>query len=103
MSPIFNGKGSTIGWLERDVVYDMGGTCVAFISDGAVYSYGGRYLGRLDGGFFRDKSGYAVAFIEGATGGPMTPLPIASPQCCKSWRVAPAVSMPSYAVSATFF
>ncbi len=28
---------------------------------------------------------------------------IASPQCCKSWRVAPAVSMPSYAVSATFF
>lgn len=27
---------------------------------------------------------------------------VASPDCCKSWRVAPAVSMPSYAVRATF-
>ena len=34
---------------------------------------------------------------------PIAPTQIASPQCCKSWRVGPAVSMPSYAVSATFF
>ena len=45
-----------------------------FISDGSVFSYSGKYLGILDDGFFRDRYGHAVAFMQGAIGGPILPL-----------------------------
>lgn len=74
MEPIFDSNGKTIGWLEDDVIYDRRNYCRAFLSDGAIFKYNGYYIGRLNNGFFRDKSGNAVAFIEGAHSGPLTPI-----------------------------
>ncbi len=47
MNAIFSRKGRTVGWLQNDVAYDLRGEAVAFIRDGAVYSYAGRNVGRL--------------------------------------------------------
>jgi len=79
MEPIFNGHGCTVGWLREDIVYDASGQPSAFIRNGAVFSYSGGYLGRLDRGIFRDLNGHAVAFMHGASGGPMLPVPAVPP------------------------
>ena len=47
--------------------------CVAFVRDGAVFSRRRAYLGRFENGFFRDRTGAAVAFVEGAKGEPWLP------------------------------
>lgn len=72
---IYDPSGNTVGWLQNTTVYDLNGHFRAFIYFGAVYSYGGKHLGALDHGFFRDLSGDCVAFMSGASGGPDTPLP----------------------------
>jgi hypothetical protein len=73
MEPIFDRNGRTVGWLHGDVIYDRSNRARAFVQGGAVYTYHGNYLGRLDRGFFRDRSGHAVASMAGAQGGPLTP------------------------------
>ena len=82
MEPIYDQNGRTVGWLKEDVIYDIDGTPRAFIREGAVFNYEGDYLGRLDRGFFRDRNGDAVAFMRGASGGPVpevAPVPPAPP------------------------
>ena len=72
--PIFDKRGKTVGWLGKNVVYSLNGNPKAFIEDQAVCAYNGEYLGIFENGFFRDRNGDAVAFIEGAEGGPLTPI-----------------------------
>lgn len=80
MQPIYGRNGQTVGWLNNDVViYDRNNRCRAFVQNGAVYTYQGRHLGALDRGFFRDRQGHAVAFIDGAQGGPILPVPAIVP------------------------
>lgn len=79
MGPIFNRQGRTVGWLNGDVIYDRNNRYRAFVSDGNVFTYQGRHLGIIDQGFFRDKRGYCVAFMDGATGGPIPPIPEIAP------------------------
>jgi len=75
MKPIFGSQGEPVGWLieYNKVVVDALGRCRAFCSDGGVFSYEGTYLGEFAQGYFWDRLGEAVAFIEGASDGP--PLP----------------------------
>ena len=75
MRPIFDEHGKTVSWLSKDVIYDLGGEEIAFIKDKAVFTYDGKYVGIFENGFFRDKSGHAVAFLTGAYGGPKLPTP----------------------------
>jgi len=46
----------------------------SFVEDGTVFSYLAQHLGEFYDGFFRDRAGYAVAFVEGADGGPLLPI-----------------------------
>lgn len=44
-----------------------------------VYGHRGQHLGVFDRKIFRDHRGGAVAFLNGATGGPLLPLPSLPP------------------------
>mgnify|MGYP005846748469 CR=1 len=72
--PIFDARGRPVGWLEGDVIYDRFGRCRAFLRDGNVFSYlMGLHLGEFVAGYFWDRVGLAVAFVEGAAWGPKVP------------------------------
>lgn len=75
MEPIFSRDAAVVAWLKNDVVYDMSGEPRAIVRGSAVIAYDGTYLGRIDRNFIRDPHGDAVAFMRGATNGPVTPAP----------------------------
>lgn len=74
MAPIFDEWGRAVSWLNVGVIYDSRGNPRAFIQDDAVFTYRSVYIGTIDSGLFRDRSGAVVMFIEGATNGPLLPL-----------------------------
>jgi hypothetical protein len=73
IKPIYNRFGKTVGWLMGDFIFDRTGQGRAFILNGTVVSYSGGHRGHYEQGFFRDWDGHAVAFVPGASGGPLTP------------------------------
>jgi len=79
MEPIHDQRGETVGWLKKDIVYDIDGSPVAFIRKKEVINFHGMHLGRFVNGFFRDEGGQVVTFIKGATGGPILPIPSITP------------------------
>jgi hypothetical protein len=79
MTPIFNRKGKAVGWFCDNVVFNINGSAVAFLRENNVFDYRCRYLGRLDRGFLRDQNGACVAYMRGATGGPIPPVPSMPP------------------------
>ncbi|GAA3974612.1 4-fold beta flower protein [Mucilaginibacter dorajii] len=79
VNAIYNNAGVLVAWINGDIIYDSTGRdAIAFIDNQKVISFSndGKYLGRFHNGFFRDKVGNAVAWIKGATGGPITPIPL---------------------------
>ena len=75
MTPIYNRQGRTIAWINKIYIYDLyGRNVLGFINNNAVFTFECKHLGWFKNGFFRDKSGYAVAFIQGANNGPITPI-----------------------------
>jgi hypothetical protein len=80
MTPIHDRKGRPIAWYaEKKALVSYRGRYVAVIRDDKVYTMSGVYLGRFKKGFFRDRHGGAVAFVEGATGGPTLPVRAVAP------------------------
>jgi hypothetical protein len=76
MTPIYDRNGRTIAWMNNNYIYHLSGRQVlAFVNNNSVFTYGSRHIGRLSNGFFRDRFGHAIAFIQGATNGPMPPIP----------------------------
>ena len=75
MKLIYGKTGKTVGWLQDNGIYDLKGKPQAFVLKKTVFNYQGVYLGYLKSGYFRDESGDAVAFLEGANDGPVTPVP----------------------------
>ncbi|WP_442892008.1 4-fold beta flower protein [Chryseobacterium sp. VD8] len=76
MTPIYDRHGRTIAWINNNFIYHLSGRQVlAFINNNSVFTYGSRHLGRFSNGFFRDRNGNAIAFIQGATNGPIPPIP----------------------------
>ena len=73
MYPIFNRKGKVVGWLHEKNIYGPGGKHLAFIKKENVYNHRGEHKGFFLDNFLKDSEGKAVAFIEGATGGPLLP------------------------------
>lgn len=61
MIPIFGPDGALVGWRSDDAILDLDNECRAFLSDQAVISYDGDYLGQFHNGFFRDIDGNVVA------------------------------------------
>jgi len=48
MEPLFGPKGTMIGWLKGDVIYDMNLRPFAFVRDGGVFENKGCRVGELD-------------------------------------------------------
>ena len=99
MEPIYDLAGKAVGWLHAHVVYDRLNRHRAFVQTdagfsfrhlGAVFSYRGAYLGHFDPGFFRDRAGQAVAWIQGAHSGPLPP----APQMPPAPPILPAAPLP---------
>lgn len=90
---IFDRNGTPVGWTDGDVIWDLSGQHRAFIGNGNVYTYSAAHLGTFKEGYFRDKFGDAVAFIEGAKNGPLTPLP-ALPPIAPLFPLAPLPPFP---------
>lgn len=101
MDAIFDRHGKTIAWLDDRNIYNLSGNqALAFISHNTVFTFRTKkHLGRFKNGFFRDKNGNAVAFIKGATGGPVTPVTQVTPSS-PSYVLRPSLpSLPSIPVS----
>jgi hypothetical protein len=79
MEPICDRRGQVIAWLQGYDIYNLNGSHAAVQIGNNVYGHRGQQLGVFDKGFFRDHRGGAVAFINGATGGPITPIPSVPP------------------------
>jgi hypothetical protein len=73
MEPVFDRAGRPVAWFQAASILDFRGRYVAFDLGGALYSYGGRFLGRMDDGLIRDRAGDVVAFLPGAGGGVALP------------------------------
>jgi hypothetical protein len=79
MEPIYDSAGAVVAWKRDDDIHDVHGRAIAFLSNKNVAGYNGKHLGVLDKGFFRDHRGDVVAFMRGATGGPVLPVPSEKP------------------------
>jgi hypothetical protein len=79
VEPIFDSAGAVVAWKRGDDIHDAHGQAAAFLSSRNIVSYSGRHLGVFDKGLFRDHHGDVVAFMRGATGGPVLPVPSEKP------------------------
>jgi hypothetical protein len=82
LEPIFDRTGKTAAWFdgEEGDIFDLAGRPIGFVDGGSYYSYlFGLYVGEFDAGIFWDRHGCAVTFLEGATGGPLLPIPSIPP------------------------
>ena len=79
MEPIYGHSGQVVGWLQGEDIYHLNGSHAAVLNGTNVYGHRGQQLGVFDKGLFRDHSGGVVAFIRGATGGPVLPVPSVAP------------------------
>lgn len=75
MEPIFDRRGAAVGWFDGRFIVGPANDYAAYVKGDVVLSMSSnRHLGYLAKGFFRDHHGGAVAFLRGATGGPITPI-----------------------------
>jgi hypothetical protein len=83
MTPIFNARSLHRGWLDGNNVFDPSWRWIAFLHADNIYSATSlHWLGSLNEGSVRDRSGKPVAWLEGAspTRGVAPPPPGAAPQ-----------------------
>ena len=72
---IFDRTGRVIGWITSDQdIFIQGNHYVGFIERNEVFNVKGTYLGEFEDGFFWDRHGHAVAFVDGSHVGPATPV-----------------------------
>ena len=79
MEPIYDRRGSVVAWLSGQNLYHRNGQHAAVVHGDNVYGHRGQQLGRFVNGLFRDHQGGAVAFLRGASGGPVLPVPSVPP------------------------
>lgn len=79
MNPIYSNYGQVIAWQNNKNIYHLNGRHAAVINGTNVYSHNGCHLGIFSNGLFRDQRGGAVAFLNGARGGPILPICAISP------------------------
>lgn len=76
MTEFWDRSGRSVAYVADDgkSVYLWDGSPVAWISDGGVYGYNGRFLGWFDDGWIRDLSGACVFSTDDSAGGPVQPV-----------------------------
>lgn len=74
MIPIFDPKGSTVGWMKDDLLFAADGAAAAFLKEENIINFAGLHCGFLISSFFRDHGGNIVAFLREAQGGPRLPV-----------------------------
>jgi hypothetical protein len=79
MEPIFDRSGSVVAWLRDSDIYHLDGGHAAVLNGDNVYGHRGEHSGVFKNGLFRDHRGGVVAFIRGASGGPIRPIPSIPP------------------------
>ena len=79
VEPIYDRSGKVVGWLKGDDIYHLNGSHASTINSRNVYGHAGQHFGVFDKGLFRDHRGGVVAFIRGAQGGPVLPIPSVPP------------------------
>ena len=103
MLPICDPHGSTIAWFKDELIFSLSGTPLAFLKDESVINYAGTHCGFLKNGFFRDYGGNIVAFMRGATGGPiLPPVKVAPAPIPGVIPIRPAAPIPPAAAMPTF-
>lgn len=74
MEPIYGPDGAVVAWNENnEIVRDLQGRVIGWLFDDAVHGTRGHHVGYFDDGLFRDKRGAVVAWMSGASGGPVKP------------------------------
>lgn len=79
MLAVYSPSGKIVGWLDNQYVYDENRALKAHIHHGGVFTYKNLHLGYFVKGYFVDKKGYAIAFTQGARGGPTHSTPPTAP------------------------
>ena len=87
MKPLFDRQGRTVAWLDGEDIYNLNGSHAGHVDEDGIYLRTGARRGSFSDGFFRDARGHAVAFVEGASNGPLTPITQIPP-------IAPIPAMP---------
>jgi len=91
MEPVFDAAGRPVAWLyQRQFLIDRSNVCRAFIRDRVLFLLDHRVIGSFSDGYVWDARGEAVAFVRGATNGPVLPAPHVAPPP----PIPPAVSVP---------
>jgi hypothetical protein len=72
---LFDRSGQAVAYSpDGEHIHLWDGKPVAFLHEGKVYAFSGRFIGWLDDGWLRDQSGRCVLFTPEATGGPVKPV-----------------------------
>ena len=80
MLPIRDQTGKTCGWLNDIYLHELTGRHVGYVlTAGHVFTFMDAYVGHLDDGYFCDRAGDAVAWLDGASGGPLLPAALSAP------------------------
>jgi len=84
MKPIFDEKGTAVAFKQAEDLFALDGTHIAAFDGEWLVNHAGKSIGHFASGWIRDLDGDCVAFMDGASGGPMTP----------STRIAPMPPAP---------
>jgi hypothetical protein len=79
MEPIYDRNGHVIVWLHGHDIYHLNGSHAGVLKSENVYVHRGQHLGVFKNGLFRDYQGKVVAYMHGASGGPVLPIPSVPP------------------------
>lgn len=81
MKPLYNREGRAVAYIADDEVsiYLYDGSPVAWLYQGCVFAYGGRFLGWQMHGWLYDPAGGAAFFTDRAQGGPRRPRRLERP------------------------
>lgn len=75
MEPIYGPNGDVVAWLDSpDAIRALDGGVIGWLYGDAVYTTAGSHVGYFNDGLLRDNNGDVVAWIEGASGGPLKPI-----------------------------
>jgi hypothetical protein len=79
VTPIHDRSGQVCAWLDGQVIRDLRGRVTAFVSGSQVVGMHRQHVGSFQDGNIRDRRGAVVGWVEGATGGPIKPIPSVPP------------------------
>jgi hypothetical protein len=74
MKSVFDDSGAPVAFRKGDDLFALDGTHLATFDGEWLINHLGKPVAHFSSGWFRDLAGDCVAFMQGASGGPQTPL-----------------------------